>query len=145
MKFAIAAIAAIFLSQAAQAETLSCASQDLTVSLGRNNTSCGGNNCNEFKKLTVTCKGKNPLILGVGHHRNTYKGWDPKPATSTDINNLAESFSDIAATMQQEESIKQYLAMLLTAKTANLSVTITYDPNSTLNYGEEQVILGVSF
>jgi hypothetical protein len=137
------------------AETYTCQGKDLKVSLTRSRqspTSYGDITLYYPKAstLTISCKGQNPLVLRASSslaptmHSAGYN-------TDSNIWSLADNLIDFVKTYFENEEAKQerdvqkeYLAILLTAKTNNLPVTISYDAKSDLNIRNQYTILDVT-
>jgi len=136
----------VLMSAVSLADSLSCQGSDLGVSLTRDTTSCyKGANCPEVSTLKVTCKGQNPLVVSAQTAFGAINSYSSTPASGGDISSLQGSLIESAAKSYDANVLKEYLAIILTAKTSNMPVTISYDKKSGLNYTNDQItILGVS-
>lgn len=148
--FPVLAVALVSLT--ARAESYTCQGQDLKISLGRS-VQTSPIIYPEASTLTVNCKGQNALILVTSSPiaPSLFNGGSSSD-TGTSMWSLASNFVSFAQGFfkaqenQHENNVqKEYLAILLLAKTNNLPVTISYDTKSGLNYTDGQhTILGVS-
>lgn len=119
------------ISVTANADVISCPGKDLSYSVKKTSPrsilSSGG------KKLTLNCLGSKSLefiVSDEGSETYSYEGYTDSAA----IRSLSYNFARLANFLRegeefrnQESLLKMFLATLLTAKSANLTVEIFYD------------------
>lgn len=139
-------------SASAASETMSCAGQDLKISLVRSIPEFASNFNPEGATLLVSCKDGEQLRLVIGEPEKRTLLTGTSYGTEGYLATLVSNFETFFSTFQKRETenyktdlLKSYLATLLTAKTAKLPVTVTFDRKSLANFTSGPMsLLGVT-